>query len=167
MSDENNITMDLGPVEQFEVRENGLMINGSMVNHKELEKMAKTARTQSAGVYAVEQKTRRVHESIAEISISGIKVFDEAIGRILAIRDSHRKGTEQYYLVSSFVQQVVQELGIATIQASRIGGKWLLQIIYESPFPEPKPPRNTGNRTLIGRLLLGPEDYDDHDRYDY
>ena len=161
MSDEDNIRMDLGPVEQFEVRDSGFMLNGSLYNYKELENMARKARTQDAGVYAVVQKTMRVHESLMEISVSSMEVFDDAVGRMIQIRDAHRKGSERYQLVNSFYEQVVQEFGIATMQASRIGGKWLLQIIYESPFPSPKLSSVTKKRTLLGRLLLGPGDNED------
>ena len=156
MTGKNAEILDLGPVEHFEVEGDGIMLlNGNPLNYRELEKMASTARTQGAGVMAIQQKAKKVQRSIGEITVSGVRVFDDTIGLLMEIRDRHTKGSERHRWVASFVEQVAQEFGHATLQATRVGNKWLLQILYASPFPpqEEKPPEE--KRTFLGRLLLG------------
>jgi hypothetical protein len=166
MSNQNKEVLNLGPVEQFEVNNDGLMLyNGNPLTYKELEKMASTARTQGAGILAVQEKTKRVQMAIGEISVSGVEVFADTIGKLFEIRDKYPKSSEHYRWVASFVEQVGQEYGVATLQAIRIGEKWLLQIIYASPFPPPTTQRRAEQRTWLGRLLLGSNDGDGYDDY--
>jgi len=156
MTNKNTEILDLGPVEQFELQDDGIMLfNGNPLNYRELERMADTARTQGAGIVAIQQKAKKVQRSIGEITVSGVRVFDDTIGSLMEIRDRHGKGSERYRWVASFVEQAAQEFGHATLQATRIGKRWLLQIQYASPFPPEEDKPRVEKRTWLGRLLLG------------
>ena len=161
MASSNNAILDLGPVEQFDFRDDGLILyNGDKFTYEELERIARTAKTQGAGLYAIQEKTKRSMYTIGEITVTGVKVFDETFGKLIEIRDRHKTGTERYRVVAGFIDQVVQEFGIATMQAMRIGEKWVLQVLYTSPFPIPEDKPKRSKLTRLGRLLLsGDEDY--------
>jgi len=155
MTRNGNTILDLGPVEQFDFQDNGLILyNGDKLTFDELEKIARTAKTQGAGLYAIQEKTKRAMATIGEITVSGVKVFDETFGKLMEIRDRHKAGTERYRVVAGFIDQVVQEFGIATMQAMRIGEKWVLQVLYTSPFPIPEDKPKRSKLTRFGRFLL-------------
>lgn len=163
MSNDNDLILDLGPLEQFDIQDDGLMLyNGSALTRKDLEKIARIAKTQTAGVLAIQEKTKRAMITIGEITVSGVQIFDDTYGKLLKIRNKHRQGSERYRVVASFIERVSQENGLATMQAMRIGEKWVLQVLYASPFPPPETKRKRPKLTWLGRLLVSnSEEYED------
>ena len=164
MANKSTEILNLGPVEQFEIRDDGqLLFNGDQLTHKKLENIARTTRVQSVGLMAVEEKAVRAYQTIAEINVSGVAVFDDTYGRLMAIRDKHAEGSEHYNWVASFMDQAAREYGAATIQAMRIGEKWVLRILFESPFISPEIKNNVPRLNRFGRwLLLAKNDDNDY-----
>jgi hypothetical protein len=158
MAEKNVEIFDLGPVEQFDVQDSGMVLyNGTPLDYKELERIARTARNQGAGILAVQEKTKVAIRTIGEITVSGVFTVDDTYGKLMKIRDRHRKGSEHYLVVASFIERVTQEFGQATIQAMRIGQKWVLQVLYTSPFPPPEAKRRQ-KLSWLGKLLVSNND---------